>query len=583
MSSKKATVQSLIDLGVPKAMASQVYYRMGAGAEIVISENPYRLLDLDEGSAWRIAELVAHASGFHEDDVRRVQGAILQVFFQAGNDGHVFLPLPQFQERITRLIGGIEADTVFEALENCIQEEQIIAEPDCWADDARIYAWNLHHAESETAERLMQLYHAPSSMGLAPASDDELEVVEEKLGISLADSQRDTLYAAMEQKVIIVTGGPGTGKTTVLKGVLNLFLERHAKVLLAAPTGRAARRLADTTSRKASTLHRLLEYNMDTQRFNRDASNPLKCDVLIIDEASMIDISLMQHVIRALKPSTHLVLVGDVDQLPSVGPGAVLTDLIESECFQTIRLTEIFRQRAGSLISLNAQKINRGEMPDMEGLGLDSGQDFFFINRPEVEQAQRLILELVGERIPRQFGFDPLSQIQVLTPMNKKPLGVHVLNEQLQECINPASHRMKTSTYGIAMGDKVMQIRNDYSKEVFNGDVGFVTQIKAKKKQVVLTFDGRDVVYEWGDLEFTSLAYAVTVHKSQGSEYPAVVMPIHRQHYPLLQRNLLYTAVSRGKGLVVLVGDPRALEIAVQNNKIQHRNTGLKSRLRDLS
>lgn len=579
MARKKTSVQKLLDLGVPLGMANRLYYLYGAEANLLIEENPYRLIELDEYSAWKTAERIARSSGMQEDDERRVAGSMLHTLHQATTEGHVYLGRNQFNKRVTQLMEGVDALSLETGLNALLEEESVVDDPHPESSEERLYSARMHQAESEAARLLITLMQAPSSMGLQSATREEMQQVEEQLGIRLARQQEASIRAAVEHKALIITGGPGTGKTTVLRSVMQLFRLRHASIKLAAPTGRASRRLSDSTGKPASTLHRLLEYNLETQRFNRDASNPLRCDVLIVDEASMIDIELLWYVLRALRPSTHIVLVGDVDQLPSVGPGHVLHDLIETGLIPTIRLTEIFRQREGSLISENAGKIRDGIMPDIEGMGLESGQDFFFIKRSRIEDIQNLLLDLVKERIPRQFGFDPVSQIQVLTPMNRKELGVATLNEMLQNNLNPAPQRFGASQYGVSLGDKVMQLRNDYAREVFNGDIGYVTRIDPRGMKVTINFYGRDVEYEWLDLDSTSLAYAMTVHKSQGGEYPAVVIPIHRQHYMLLQRNLLYTAVSRGKGLVILVGDPRALEIAVQNNKISSRNSGLQQRL----
>ena len=321
---------------------------------------------------------------------------------------------------------------------------------------------------------------------------------------------------------------------------------------------------------------------MPNDTFNRNAVNKLDTDLLVVDESSMIDIELMSSLLEALPDTCHLLLVGDIDQLPAVGPGNVLRDLLESGLFKTIRLTDIYRQAQGSLISFNAHKINLGETPDMDGLGVEQGQDFFFIERSTPDKVQEAILEMALERIPRQLGLNPKEDIQILCPMIKKELGVEKMNELLQERLTPCAHRFNGPCCSFSIGDKVMQTRNDYEKDVYNGDVGYVSNIKPKDLIAVINYDGRDVIYNWNDLENTSLAYAVTVHKSQGSEYPAVIVPITRQHYPMLYRNLLYTAVSRGKKLVVLVGSIEALKIAVRNNRISKRFTGLKDLLQTL-
>lgn len=579
MASRRTILKQLNELGLSSSLASRAYAEFGLEATNLIGHNPYILLRLDDRSAWSTADSIARGFGLTENDPMRLAGAIQHSLRGASQDGHVYLPMEEMLQRMQRLLGWVEEEAFDDALSDLIREGDV-AKSKLRNDSPSFYLKELYRAESFSARRLAEIAQAPSNMALTAPSENDLSEVEASLKVHLAPAQREAISSAMQHKVVIITGGPGTGKTTILRGVLELFQRRNARILLAAPTGRASRRLADSTGKRASTIHRMLEYNPDLRRFNRNASRPLRSDLLVVDEASMIDVELMASLLEALQPPTHLLLVGDVDQLPSVGPGSVLNDLIESKRFQTIRLTEIFRQREGSLISVNAQRINQGEMPEIDGLGIESGQDFFFIERPEPDRARETILELVVERIPRQFGLDPGRDIQVLTPMIKRPLGVEQLNGLLQERLNPADQRFRAGAFQIAVGDKVMQVKNDYTKDVFNGDIGFVARIESGRQGAVyIDFDGRQTQYEWMELENTSLAYAVTVHKSQGSEYPAVVVPLTTQHYPMLQRNLLYTAVSRGKTLVVLVGDPRALETAIRNNRIRARFTGLNIRL----
>jgi exodeoxyribonuclease V alpha subunit len=582
MASKKKIVQSLIELGTSPSLAHQAYAYFGDQALIQVQNDPYQLLRLNDRSAWEVAEKMAYQNGLEEADPSRLAGAIRRLFIQASSDGHIFLPIEELQKGLMRLIGFGDESDFFSALDELNGLGEIERPDDMSEYGDPVYSSMLHHAETQTARILAQILQAPSRVGLSGPEEDELDTIEKELNIQLAPMQRKAVAASVQDKVVIITGGPGTGKTTIIRGALHLWSHRGARILLAAPTGRAARRLADSTGQSASTIHRMLEYNHEMKRFSRNRARPLKCDLLVIDEASMIDIELMSNLLEALPLHTHLIFVGDVDQLPAVGPGLVLHDLIESECFRTICLNEIFRQQEGSLISINALKINRGEMPELDGLGLDSGQDFFFISRPQPQRAQDALLEMATERIPAQFGLDPKTDVQILCPMIKKAVGVESMNQMLQERLNPSPNRMQLSSFGISIGEKLMQTRNDYTKDVFNGDIGFVTEINTTKKVVTINYDGRDVLYHWGELENTTLAYAMTVHKSQGSEFSAVIIPILRAHYPMLQRNLLYTAVSRGKTLVVLVGDPSALEIAVRNNKIRRRYTALKQRLRRL-
>ncbi|MDP8245972.1 MAG: AAA family ATPase [Candidatus Hinthialibacter antarcticus] len=582
MASKKKIIQGLIDLGASPSLAYQAYAYFGDQAIIQIQNDPYQLLRVNERSAWETAEKLAYKNGMEEENPFRVAGAIRRLFSMAANDGHIFLPMEELQTRLMRLIGFGDESDFFSVLDELSDLGEIERPSDMSEIGDPVYSKTLHQAEAQTAELLAKTLKAPSRVGLSGPDDGELDIVENDLEIELAPAQREAVAASVEDKIVIITGGPGTGKTTIIRGALHLWSHRGARILLAAPTGRAAKRLAESTGQSASTIHRMLEYTHDAQRFNRNRARPLKCDLLVIDEASMIDIELMSNLLEALPLHTHLIFVGDVDQLPAVGPGLVLHDLIESECFRTICLKEIFRQQEGSLISVNAQKINRGEMPELDGLGLDSGQDFFFIPRPQPQRAQDTVVEMATQRIPNQFGLNPKTDIQILCPMIKKAVGVEMMNQMLQEQINPSSSRIDLSSFGVAVGEKLMQTKNDYTKDVFNGDIGFVTDINTTKKMVTIDYEGRDVLYHWSELINTTLAYAMTVHKSQGSEFPAVIIPILRAHYPMLQRNLLYTAVSRGKALVVLVGDPSALEIAVRNNKIRRRYTALKQRLNRL-
>ncbi len=582
MASKRKVIQQLIDLGLSPALAFQAYGFFGDQAIIQVQNDPYQLLRVNDKSAWETAEKLAYKHGMQETDSLRVAGAIRRVFTLSANDGHIFLPMRELQSGLMRLVGFGDEGDFFQVLDELHEMGEIERPGDLNELGDPVYSTSLHHAETQTAEKLAKILNAPSRVGLSGPDEGELDIVEADLNIDLAPAQRTAIAASVQDKIVIITGGPGTGKTTIIRGALHLWSHRGARILLAAPTGRAAKRLGESTGQSASTIHRLLEYNHEKQRFNRNRARQLKCDLLVIDEASMVDIELMSHLLEALPLHTHLIFVGDVDQLPAVGPGLVLHDLIESECFRTICLKEIFRQQEGSLISINAQRINRGEIPEMDGLGLESGQDFFFVPRPQPQRAQDAVVEMATQRIPTQFGFDPKTDIQVLCPMIKKAVGVETMNQMLQNQLNPSSSRIELAAYGLSIGEKIMQTKNDYTKDVFNGDIGFVSDINTTKKTATINFQDRDVLYHWTELVHTTLAYAMTVHKSQGSEFPAVIIPILRAHYPMLQRNLLYTAVSRGKALVVLIGDPSALEIAVRNNKIRKRYTALKQRLSNL-
>jgi exodeoxyribonuclease V alpha subunit len=403
--------------------------------------------------------------------------------------------------------------------------------------------------------------------------------VEQRTGLILADSQREAIRVALGAKVLVVTGGPGVGKTTLVNSLLKILRAKSVDVALCAPTGRAAKRLADSTGLEAMTIHRLLEADPSAGGFRRDESYPLECDLLVIDETSMVDVPLMRAVLRALPEKAALLLVGDVDQLPSVGPGQVLADIIASGAVPVVRLTEIFRQSVESRIIANAHRINRGEMPELDPV---EGGAFFFVEAADAEDGVRKILALVKDRIPKRFGFDPIRDIQVLSPMNRGGLGARSLNLELQQALNPPGQaRIERFGQIFGPGDKVMQIENDYDRDVYNGDLGIITGLDAESGELAVDFEGRIVSYESGELDELALAYATTIHKSQGSEYNAVVIPLTMQHYPMLQRNLVYTGVTRGKRLVVIVGQKRALAMAVRGAGDKRRWSKLRERLRE--
>ncbi|MEW6233818.1 MAG: AAA family ATPase [Candidatus Omnitrophota bacterium] len=574
--SKKAILQDLMDLGLTPGGANKAYAVYGVHASSYVRRDPYQLLLLYERPPWEEIERVAAKVGMPPSAPERIAGAIVYSLAAATSDGHVYLPQRELYQRAYRHLGFYDESALQNSMDELCGNRLVFLTGKEEDGASPAYLYPLYTAERTIAHLMTQLFVCSSRMALKAPSEKEMKQVEEEMRIRFAPAQREAISASLENKIVIITGGPGTGKTTIVRGVLHLWEQRGAKMLLAAPTGRAARRLAESSGRKASTIHRLLEYSQEAQQFNRNAERKLSVDLLVVDEVSMIETELMAAMLEALPPAAHLLLVGDVNQLPAVGPGLVLHDLIECKKFKTILLSEIFRQGESSLISFNAQKINQGQLPDLSGAGIEGGQDFYFVNRPNDLDAKSAILEMAVNRIPRQMGLNPKKDVQVLCPMIKKEVGVEKMNEALQECLNPAPLRVKTPFYSLAVGDKVMQTKNDYSKDVFNGDIGIVCDIHPKNLQAIIVFDGVEVRYDWLELENTALAYAITVHKSQGGEYRAVLIPLSMQHYPMLQRNLLYTAVSRGKEMVILVGSPRALEIAVRNNKIRKRYTGLK-------
>jgi exodeoxyribonuclease V alpha subunit len=420
------------------------------------------------------------------------------------------------------------------------------------------------------------LVNAPKSIRQID-SDRAIEWVQQRLSITLAKKQEEAIKCAAENKVMVITGGPGTGKTTIINAILNIFSMLKVKIMLAAPTGRAAKRMSETTGYEAKTIHRMLEYSIRKGGFQKNEEKPLDCDILIMDEASMIDTILMHHLLKAIPPRATFILVGDVNQLPSVGAGNVLKDIIASGAVPVVELNEIFRQAKESLIIINAHRINNGIIPSLK---LSSQKDdFYFIEQENPEEVLKIILELIKERIPSRFGFDPVDDIQVLSPMHKGTVGAGNLNVELQKALNPREDGVTRGNRTFRVKDKVMQIKNNYDKEVFNGDIGRITRIDLEVQNVIISFDGRELPYDFTDLDEVVLAYAVSVHKSQGSEYPAVIIPVLTQHYILLQRNLIYTAVTRARKLVVMVGTRKALAIGVKNDKTEKRYTYLRYRL----
>jgi exodeoxyribonuclease V alpha subunit len=568
--------------GVSPAFAARIYKKYGGAAIARVRENPYRLAFDIWGIGFLSADKLAAALGVGRDAPERAEAGVRHELQQAASSGNVFVPRGQLVRVAAALLDRPEeeADAAIERLARTGE----VAIDATVVEDARepaIYEAELYRAEKALAAGLRRLLAAP-----APKLElDEARALawyEKSAGIALARQQVDAVRAALSAKAVVITGGPGVGKTTIVRGIVSILGKKGVSVGLAAPTGRAAKRLSDATGVPASTLHRLLEWRPADASFGRNATRPLDCEVLIVDEASMVDVRLGADLLAALAPSARLVLVGDVDQLPSVGPGTVLRDVIESGVVPTVRLTEIFRQSAESLIVVNAHRVHDGEMPDLgvppAGAGPDR-RDFFFLEEEDPAKAAALVRDLVAARLPRRYGFAP-HEIQVLTPMHRGELGAGSLNQLLQEALTAGAPALERGARVLREGDKVMQLRNDYDKEVWNGDCGVVERVDVDGGKVVVRFDDRQVDYELDEADALVLAYAATVHKSQGSEYPAVVVPVHTQHYVMLQRNLLYTAITRGKRLVVLVGTRKALGLAVRNADVAARASGLAARLR---
>ncbi len=634
--------------GVSSGYATKIFKQYGNESIELLQENPYRLAMDIFGIGFVTADKIAEQLGFAKDSRLRAEAGILYVLHQLSDDGHVYYPYEPLIEK-SREILEVERDVLVEAIGRLTLDKRIVIEDlnedieEFRENNKAVYLSKFHTCETSIARRLKKLLKIPKSTRDVD-SDKAIEWVQKQLAINLAEKQAEAVRCTLESKVMVITGGPGTGKTTIINAILKIFSMLKVKIMLAAPTGRAAKRMSETTGHVAKTIHRMLEYSMTKGGFQKNSDKPLKCDLLIVDEASMIDTVLMHHLLKAVPLTATFILVGDVNQLPSVGAGNVLNDIIASGAAPVAELNEIFRQARESQIIVNAHKINSGIIPHTDN-GLDVN-DFYFIqhkyfklneesinnlkdagvpwetvsrleslkqqyhvseknflnslritidenqfaqyNPIILKQAIRLgepekildtIKKLVKDRIPNRFGFDPVDDIQVLTPMHKGIVGAGNLNAELQNLLNPGENGIDRGERTYRVNDKVMQIRNNYDKEVYNGDIGRITRILQDDQEMIITFDRREVSYDFSDLDEITLAYAVSVHKSQGSEYPAVVIPIVTQHYMLLQRNLIYTAVTRGKELVVMVGTKKALAIGVKNNKTQKRFTYLKHRL----
>ena len=545
--------------GVGTARAVRIFRTYGADAVQVMSENPYRLARDIRGIGFRTADAIAMRLGIGKSAMIRLRAGVAHALTEAMDDGHCGLPAEELLPAAAELLEAPE-DLVRTAIDEELDAGNVVA--DHVGDTSCVFLAGLHRAERGIAERLHRI-----AAGALPwpriDPDKALPWVERRTGLVLADSQRDAVRLALSSKVLVVTGGPGVGKTTIVNAILRILAAKGAGLLLCAPTGRAARRMTETSGFEARTIHRLLEVDPASGGFRRDAEHPVDCDLLVVDEASMVDVPLMHALVKAVPDRAALLIVGDIDQLPSVGPGQVLADIIGSGAVPVVRLTEVFRQAAESRIIVNAHRINAGDIPELDPP--EAISDFYFVPADDPESAVPKVLELVRTRIPRRFGLDPVRDIQVLCPMNRGGVGARSLNIELQAVLNPAGER-RVERFGwtFARGDKVMQVENDYDKDVYNGDIGRIDDVDPDLGEVTARFDGRAVAYGFGELDALAPAYATTIHKSQGSEYPAVVIPLMTQHYVMLQRNLLYTGVTRGKRLVVLVGQRKAVAIAVK-------------------
>jgi exodeoxyribonuclease V alpha subunit len=575
--------------GIGTARAVRIYKTYGDQAVEVTRSNPYRLATDVWGFGFTLADTLAGRLGIDPHGVSRARAAVRFVLQEASNRGNVCLPESVVIQETVRLTdrpeakeGPIPVPVIQEAIEAERSEGELVREPTGdLGGSPWLYLKPLFLSELNLARGIHRLRGGDHPL---PAFDaaSVIQIIEARMGIELAPTQREAVLSSTREKVLIITGGPGVGKTTIVRAILEVFAGRRQRVGLCAPTGRAAKRLSETTGREAKTIHRLLEYDAALGGFRRTAVHPLELDLLVVDEASMVDVNLMNQLAGAVPSHACLVLVGDVDQLPSVGPGRVLGDVIGSGVVPVVRLTEIFRQARRSWIVRAAHAVKQGELPESAPAG--GGGDFYFIEADSPERITDRVLTLVRERIPRAFGLDPVRDVQVLTPQHKAELGAGALNRRLQEALNPPNAGPAVERFNsiFRVGDKLMQTKNDYDKDVYNGDIGRVVRINESERELVVNYDGRDVSYDFGELDEVVLAFATTIHKSQGSEYPAVVIPLHTQHYTMLQRNLLYTALTRGKQLVAIVGTRQALELAVRTQNGSRRCSLLRERLQAL-
>lgn len=552
--------------GVSTAYAAKIYRQYGKESIDKVQDNPYRLADDIWGIGFKTADSIASKMGYEKNDLRRCKSGISYTLNELSNEGHVYAVEEQLIETAKKLLEADE-EPIRQAVTEMITSEDLIRE------DEAIYLPPFYHSERGTAKKLLALLQdqTPTLFGLKA----DIKAIEKVSGIEYDEVQIAAIKQAVRSKVMVLTGGPGTGKTTTTQGIIAAYKTAGMRILLAAPTGRASKRMSEATGMEAKTIHRLLEFNPQ-DGYKRNDENPLEGDALIVDECSMIDIILMYNLMKAIPENMRLVLVGDIDQLPSVGAGNVLRDIIDSEKIPVVRLTRIFRQAQSSRIVMSAHAINQGRYPDTSN---GKQTDFFFIKNEEPEQVAEEIVKLVKHRLPKAYN-QPLNNIQVLTPMQRSVVGATNLNTMLQQALNTSNLGISRGGTTYKFGDRVMQVRNNYDKNVFNGDIGIVEQVSMEDRTLFVRFDDNLVEYEASELDEVTLAYATTIHKAQGSEYPIVVIPILMTHFVMLQRNLIYTGITRAKKICVLIGQPKALAYAIRNLTVTKRNTKLKERLR---
>ncbi|CRX39451.1 ATP-dependent RecD-like DNA helicase [Estrella lausannensis] len=558
---------------ISPSFAFRIFRTFGAESIQKVKENPYLLAREIVGIGFKSADSIATKIGISKQSPLRIESGIHHVLFEAAEGGHSCLPVSHFLP-VAEAMLEVDRSIIDQTMQALAKEKKLMIQDLPVEGNPEPYVWTPSYFLSEAgiSKELRRLLSALSNLRSVD-KEKALEWVQKKLSIELAAKQKEAVSAVLSDKVHIITGGPGTGKSTITKAILAILSHLTEKIVLAAPTGRAAKRLSEITGRGAKTIHSLLEFDFSQGGFKRNRKNPLDAELIIVDESSMIDTLLMYQLLKAIPDEARLVLVGDINQLPSVGAGNVLKDLIASRAISVTHLNEIFRQAQGSRIVTNAHKINEGIYPDIQNR---SGSDFYFIEAKEPEDVLKEIITLVVDRLPQKFGFKAREEIQVLSPMKKGVVGTYSLNEVLQGELNKSDKSLIRQGATFKEGDKVMQMRNNYKKEVYNGDIGYIQSIDAIEKEVIVAFDDKPITYDFMELDELMLAYAVSVHKYQGSECPCIVMPIHTTHFKLLTRNLLYTGVTRGKKLVVLVGSKKALAIAVHNDEVKMRHTGLK-------
>ena len=577
---KQAKIKDIMiffqSLDITPAYAKKIFNKYGDDSIKIIKENPYKLCDEIFGIGFKIADRIAKNAGIEKNSIFRIKSGIKYILNQLQEEGHCYYPYDSLLEQASQFL-EVEINDVKRALKSLNSEKEIIITED------KVYLYDTYNDEKTVANELIKIKMEPAESKL------DLINIENKINefskidnIFIDENQLDAIKNAIIEKVLIITGSPGTGKSTILNYVLKLFELENKKVKLAAPTGRAAKRLSETTHKEAKTIHRLLEYNPKTNVFLRNKQNKLACDVLIIDEASMLDIKLMKNLLLAIDYKTKIILVGDVDQLPSVGPGNVLSDIIDSKIFKVIKLKKIYRQFGKSKIIYNALRIKDGLYPKLDfntSSEINDVNDFYFIEKSEQEDVVNTILKMLLKNLPEKFGFDPIKDIQIIVPVNKGIVGVDNLNYRIQEKFNNNLKKITRGTTEFKLNDKIIQLKNDYEKDVFNGDIGFIKEINFELQEFLVDFGDKFVSYNFYDTDEINLAYAISIHKSQGSEFKCVIIPILTSHYMLLQRNLLYTAITRAKELAVLIGDKKAIGMAVSKNNAENRFTNLKQLL----